>query len=387
MGAGSMGADPVAYLDHAASTPMRPEAVAAMLPYLTETYANPTGAHAMARRARQAIDEARDEVAACLAVDPGEIVFCGDGTEADNLAVLGIAAARRTAGTPGAVVCSAVEHHAVLHPTQHLGGTVVKVDRSGIVDLDQLADAIGAATAVVSVMAVNNEVGTVQPMAEIAAVVRANAPQAVLHTDAVQAHTWIDTAELARHVDALSISGHKFGGPKGVGVLWLRRGVPLEPLVLGGGQERGRRSGTHNVGGIVALATAMRITAACRTPDVTRITALRDRLVDGVVAAVPGVVETVPRHLKVAGNAHLCVEGVESEALLYLLERAGVMASAGSSCSSGAVELSHVLAAMGVARTLGMGALRFSLGPASCEADVDRALEAIVPAVRQLRRA
>jgi cysteine desulfurase len=373
----------MAYLDHAASTPMRPEAVAALLPFLTERYANPSGGHALARDARRAIDEARDDVARCLGVDAGEVVFCGDGTEADNMAVFGV---MRRAGPNAVAVCSAIEHHAVLHPVEHSGGRVVGVDRHGRIDLDRLVDALDTSVKLVSVMAVNNEVGSVQPLAEVAALVRERAPDALLHTDAIQAHQWLDTAEVCRPFDLASISGHKFGGPKGAGVLLVRKGVTLEPLVLGGGQERDRRSGTQNVAGIVALASAMVSTAESRDAEVKRLGGLRDDLVDGLAATIDGLVETVPRDYKVAGNAHVCIEGVESEAVLYLLEKRGVFASAGSSCSSGAISLSHVLTAMGVTAPVGMGAVRLTFGWASTPADVELALDVLPAAVAQLRR-
>ena len=280
--------DTLTYLDHAASTPMRPEAVEAMLPFLTERYGNPSGSHRAARIARKALDEAREVVAGCLGVDSSEIVFTGDGTEADNLAVFGVHAARG-----GIVSCSAVEHHAVLHPVEHLDGRVVAVDASGAIDLDALADALDPTVSLVSVMAVNNEVGTIQPLASVAEVVAEHAPGAVLHTDAIQAFAWIDVAEMGVSAQLVSLSGHKFGGPKGVGVLVVREGVRIEPVVLGGGQERGRRSGTQNVAGVVAFATAMALAHEERKPTVDRVAALRDRLVDGLTDRVDGVTETV----------------------------------------------------------------------------------------------
>ncbi len=360
---------------------MRPEAIEAMAPYWRDHFANSSGAHAAARQARQAVDEARDVVAAALGCQPGEVVFTGSGTEADNHAVLG--AVRRHGGV---AVCSAVEHHAVLHPVEHLGGRVVAVDGSGRIDLDALAEVLTDDVTVVSVMLANNEVGTIQPFDAVAALVRARAPRAILHTDAVQAFAWLDVASMAAAADCVSVSAHKFGGPKGVGALVVRGDVSLEPLILGGGQERDRRSGTHNVAGIVAMAAAMAATVAERDELVARAGAQRDRLVDGLIAALDGVHETVPRPLKVAGSAHVCVEGVESEALLFLLDRAGVCASAASACASGAMEPSHVLSAMGVPKELGMGALRLSLGYASTNADIDEALDVIPAAVRQLRR-
>jgi cysteine desulfurase len=373
--------DQLTYLDHAATTPMRPEAVEAMLPFLTERFGNPSGSHRAAREARKALDEARELAASLLGVESSEIVFTGDGTEADNLAVTGVHAARG-----GVAVCSAIEHHAVLHPVEHADGRLVGVDAVGAIDLDALAAALDESVSVVSVMTVNNEVGTIQPIGRVAEVVAERAPNAVLHTDAIQAFAWLDVAEVCAGAHLISISGHKFGGPKGVGVLAVRKGVELEPLVLGGGQERGHRSGTQNVAGIVGLTTAMALAADERKATVDRVAALRDRLVDGLQARVEGINETVPRDRKVAGNAHLLVDGVEAEALLFLLDRKGVCASAGSSCSSGAMDPSHVLAAMGVSRERAASALRLSLGPASTADDVDRALELIPAAIAQLRR-
>ena len=370
----------LAYLDHAATTPMRPEAVEAMLPFLTERFANPSGSHGASRDARRGVDEARDVVAEALGGAPGEVVFTGCGTEADNLAVLGTV--RRHGGV---AVCSAAEHHAVLHAVEHVGGRVVAVDAAGAVDLDALADALDESVRVVSVMAVNNEVGTISPLAEVAAVVRERAPGAVLHTDAVQGLQWLDLAVAAADFDLVAVSAHKFGGPKGVGALLVRGSTSVEPLLMGGGQERDRRSGTHNVAGIVAMAEAMRVTVATRAETVARVQALRDRLVDGLVAQVPGLRETVPRDRKVAGSAHVCVEGVENESLLFLLDRGGVCASAASACSSGAMDPSHVLAAMGVPREVAGGALRLSLGWASRDEDVDRVLEVLPAAVQRLQ--
>jgi cysteine desulfurase len=382
--------DSIVYLDHAASTPMRPEAVEAMLPYLADVYANPSGSHRFARQARRAIDEARDEVAEVLGVRPNEVVFTGCGTESDNTAILG--AVRRTGGV---AVCSAAEHHAVLHVVESLGGEIVPVDRFARIDLDALAEVLdrrrqaGQEVAVVSVMAVNNEVGSITDVSAAADVVRRHAPGALVHTDAVQAPSWLDLRVLTPHVDLLALSAHKFGGPKGVGVLVERGGPRIEPLIIGGGQERERRSGTHNVAGIVAAATALRLTDAERVTEIPRLTALRDHLVDALVGRLDAVVETIPRSddvEKVAGSAHVCIGGVESEALLFLLDEAGVCASAASACASGAMEPSHVLAAMGVDREVALGALRLSIGHATTDADVDAGIDAIVAAVERLRR-
>lgn len=425
----SVAPDQITYLDHAATTPLRPEARAAMLPWLGERFGNPSGAHAVARAARQAIDEARDAVAAVLGCAPNEVIFTSGGTEADNLAVQGVVEAR-----PGPVLTSAIEHHAVLHPAAHVGATAkhghhtLAVDSRGVLDLDALAAALTdhPDTTLVSVMAANNEVGAVQPLGEVARAVRKLASTAALHTDAVQAAAWLDVAELAAEADLISISSHKFGGPQGVGVLVARRGTPLHPELLGGGQERELRSGTHNVAGIVGMAAALTAKAARRDAERTRVTALRDRLAGGLVAAIPDTTETaVPSsgsgdpdrgqgsqlqdghdsraHL-LPSTLHLTIAGVESEALLFLLDEAGVCASAASACASGAQEASHVLAAMGVDSrdrfspvregfgsesvsllAPGPAALRLSLGWTSTDADVDRALDVIPAAVAKLR--
>ena len=364
-----------------------------MREYFDGCYANPTGAHRMARDARRATDDARDVLAEALGARPGEIVFCGSGTEADNLAVFGAAAA-----SGGTVVCTAVEHPAVLRPVEQLGGRVVGVDRHGALDLDALADALDDTVRLVSVMLANNETGVIYPLGEVAEVLARHAPQAVLHTDAVQAFPWLDVASLAAPADLVSVSAHKFGGPKGVGALVAREPVALQAQLVGGGQESERRSGTPNVTGIVGMARAAEITLAERAGVVARVTRLRDRLADSLRALVPGVVESgvhppsgtrspVDRSGKVAGSCHLCFEGVESEALLFLLERDGVYASAASACASGAEHPSHVLAAMGYPRSLAQGSLRLSLGAASSETEVDLALAVLPGAVAQLRRA
>ena len=386
-----------AYLDHAATTPMCPEAVEAMQPFYAASYANPSGAHRMARDAMRAVNDARDLLAELWCAKPGEIVFCSGATEADNLAVFGVA------GASNRIVCSAIEHPAVLAPVERLGGMTVGVDSLGVIDLDELAEAVDENTALVSVMLVNNESGVIQPLAEVAEVLAQQAPQAVLHTDAVQAVSWLDVAELARPAQLVSVSAHKFGGPKGVGALIVRDGVKLNPLILGGGQERDRRGGTHNVAGIAGMAAAAEVATAKRQETVARVEKLRNRLADHLKAAVPDVVETgvvepsfadavvadalTDRSRKIAGSCHLCFGGVESEELLFLLEREGVYASAASSCASGAFEPSHVLAAMGYHRDLAKGSLRLSLGSTTTEADIDKACAVIPNAVAQLRRA
>lgn len=384
------------YLDNAATTGIRPSALEVMVPLLAEEFGNPSGAHRMARAANRVLDDARETMAVCLGAEPGEIIFTSGGTEADNLAIHGSLAAQ-----PGIAVCSAIEHHAVLEPVEHTGGRIARVDENGLVDLDHLADCLAgsddAPISVVSIMLANNETGVIQPLEQIERLVRQLAPGALLHTDAVQAMCWLDVAELTARADLVSVSAHKFGGPKGVGVMVARSGKNIEPLFRGGGQERGRRGGTHNVAGIAAMAVAAEETVAERSAQVPRVSGLRDRLADGIVNTVDGTIETgvsppesiannhAKRTNKTANICHLCFADVESEALLFLLEKDDIMASAASSCSSGAIEPSHVLTAMGFDRQLAFGSLRLSLGYGTTEADVEAALTAIPPAVQRLR--
>jgi len=405
---------PVVYLDHAATTPMRPEAIAAMLPYLTEHFGNPSGAHRVARRARLALDEAREQVAGLLGADPGEVIFTSGGTEADNLAIVGTCTRRG-----GVALCPAAEHHAVLHATAAVGGRSVGVDADGVVDLEALEAALAAAAAgeappvaVVSVMALNNEVGTLSPLADVAALLErvgggptARAPRGaapadagppgggparwsagapLLHTDAVQAACLFDLATFASPAQLVSVAAHKLGGPKGVGALVARRGAEPAPILHGGGQERDVRSGTHDVAGIVGFAAALAAAASERERSAARIAGLRDRLADGLLAAVPGAVESGSRARKGPAHAHLRFPGVEADELLVLLDREGICASAGSSCASGATEPSHVLRAMGVPSADATGAVRFSLGWCSTDADVAVALEVVPKAVASL---
>ena len=374
---------------------MRSEAIEAMTPFFSGCYANPSGSHRFARQARRAIDEARDVVANVVGCRANEVVFTGCGTESDNMAIVG-AVSRNSSTEPGIAVCSAAEHHAVLHAVEAVGGEVVGVDAFGRIDTAALAERLeaihdaGRRVAVVSSMAVNNEVGTVTDIADVSRVVRRHAPEALFHTDAVQAPSWIDLRTLTPHVDLLSMSAHKFGGPKGVGALIETGGPRVEPLIIGGGQERERRSGTHNVAGIVALATALQLTDDDREAECCRVGDLRDRLVAALVDQLDGVIETIPSGrddvVKVPGAAHVCVAGVESEALLYLLDEGGVCASAASACASGAMEPSHVLAAMGVERNVALGALRLTIGHTTTEGEIDRGVEVIVDAVNRLRR-
>ena len=364
---------------------MRPAALDAMLPWLADHVGNPSGAHRAARQARRALDDARDRLAEVVGCRGGDIVFTSGGTEADNLAIAGVLGRGAPAAADrGPALISAIEHHAVLHAAERFPHQTLPVSPAGVLDLEALRAAVSPATPLVSVMTVNNEVGTIQPLRAAAEIVREHSPHAVLHTDAVQALTFLDL-QAAAPFDLLSLSAHKFGGPKGIGALVVRGATPLLAQIVGGGQERDRRSGTQNVAGAVAMSVAAWEAHEQRAETVRRIRALRDGFeaaalrLDGVAPTVAGGAE------QVAGFSHLCFEGLESEALLFLLDRAGVCGSAAASCASGAQSLSHVLAAMGVPPEQARGALRFTFGWNSNEADVTAAVEALRRAVEQLR--
>jgi cysteine desulfurase len=393
-------------MDHAATTALCEEARLAMEPFLgpvggrATRHGNPSGAHLLARDAMRAVDEARDVVAESLGCGPGEVVFTSGGTEADNHAVTGGMPPR-----PGVPWCSAVEHHAVLAPTRALGGTTVGVDRLGRVDLDELAERLEVAGAVplVSVMLANNELGTRNDLQAVAAVVRRCAPGAVLHTDAVQAAPWLDLRSEAAPAQLVSVSAHKLGGPKGVGALVVRDGTAIGCLLHGGGQERGRRGGTHDVAGIVGFAAALRAASRDREERCARVAALRDELAGAVLAQLTGVRETVGPEVAAAvglprdrshllpGHCHLTIDDVGSEELLLVLEQHGVCASSAASCASGAQTPSHVLSAIGAPdeRVSGAGdrraALRLSLGVHTTADDVRRTVGALRDAVHRVR--
>lgn len=365
------------YLDHAASTPMRPAALAAMVPALSEVYGNPSGAHALAREARELLEVARERIASVVGSQPGEIVFTSGGTEADNLAVRGVLGARG-----GTAVCLASDHHAVLHAVEQAGGRTAPVDAQGIVDLDGLVAALGPDVSLVSVALVNNEIGSIQPLDEIAELVRTHAPGALLHADAAQALCWLDLREWARPADLITLASHKCGGPRGIGALVVRAGAVIEAQQVGGGQERDRRSGTQDVASAVAFGVAAEEAAADRDALVRRAAAWRDDLVGSILAAVPGAIEsaasTGDRGHLVPGIINLCLPQVDSESLLYLLEHDHrVVASAASSCASGAQGSSHVLDALGIHRSLAGGSLRLSLGWSTTADDVDAAARAV----------
>jgi cysteine desulfurase len=381
------------YLDHAATSPLRPEVAAAMAAVHALPLGNPTGSHPAAQRARKLLEEARDSVAACLDSAPGDVVFTSGGTESANLAVLGSVAAALAAGrSRPLVLCSAVEHPAVLESCRAAAATgqaevrVLPVDGAGRLDLGALRVALEDAPLLVAVMTANNETGVLQPLSEVIDEAHGRALGTGVFTDAVQAAPHLDLAQLTARADLIGLSAHKLGGPAGAGALIVRAGWPLSPLLHGGGQERERRSGTQDVAGAVGFATALRLAAAEREVETQRVAALRDRLAEGLRGALDGVRVTVLDDAPtLPGHLHLCLEGIEREELLVALGQYGVCVSGGSSCASGALEPSHVLAAMGVPEEWAAGAVRFSLGRSTTGADIDRALSVVPTVVGSLR--
>lgn len=385
-----MPSDPI-YLDHAATTPVRPEVLEAMLPYLgAQSFGNPSSAHRFGRAARAGLELARRQVAQALDAEPNQVVFTSGGTEADNLAVLGSAMAAREQGRPMCAAVSAIEHQAVLaaaHEVVRMGGQeiILSVTSDGTLDLDGLDAALSAPPAVVSVMWVNNEIGVIQPIPEISR--RCCDAGIAFHTDAVQAFGKIPVSVTELDCTFLTISGHKIGAPKGVGALVVRDRQAVEAIIHGGGQQFGIRPGTENVAGAVALGTAAQLAVAELDGERDRLTRLRDLLVEQLRAAVPDLAVTAEHGPRAAHIVSVCVPGADGEALLMHLDLAGIAVSGGSACSTGAVEPSHVLTAVGVPRELALGALRFSLGHDTTEKEIARTVEVfpgVVSKVRQL---
>ncbi len=376
------------YLDHAATTPLDPQVLEAMLPYFTLQAGNPSSIHQLGRTALQAVDDAREQVALVLGCSRRELIFTGGGSESANLAIKGAALARRAAGKGAHLIVSAIEHHAVLHAAEYLLPfgfelTILPVDGAGLVRPDDLRAAIRPDTTVASVMYANNEIGTVQPIAELAAICRAAG--VLFHTDAVQAPGCLPLDVEALGVDMLSLTAHKFYGPKGVGLLYARRGTPLLPQINGGGQERRRRAGTENVPGIVGLATALVRAERGRADYAAHMAALRDRLIDGLLARVPQSWLNGDRTHRLPTNANLGFACIEGESVLLLLDQAGICASSGSACTSGSLEPSHVLMALGMAPDDANGSVRFTLGHSVTAEDVDYVLEVLPPMIERLR--
>lgn len=377
--------DGTIYMDHAATTPVHPAVIERMLPYFGELFGNPSSVYTLGRRNMEALDAAHALAAELLNCRPTEIVFTGGGSEADNLAIKGIAYAARRRGNH--IITTAIEHHAVLHTCQQLerdGYTVtyLPVDSTGRVDPAAVEAAITDQTALVTIMYVNNEVGTIQPIAEIGRICRAH--RVPFHTDAVQAGGLLDLDVQALQVDLFSLSAHKFYGPKGVGLLYIRQGTRLQAQILGGSQERNRRAGTENVPGVVGAAEALRLAQAERHMEAPRLTALRDRLIAGVLR-LPETRLTGHHIERLPNNASFAIAGVEGESLLLNLDLIGVAASSGSACSSGSVEPSHVMTAMGFSAQEARGHLRLTLGHSTTEGDVDYVLEHLPQIVERLR--
>jgi cysteine desulfurase len=381
---------PPVYLDHAATTPVRSEVLEAMMPYLTDqTFGNPSSAHRFGRAARAGIEQARREIAEALGAEPSQVIFTSGGTEADNLGIVGAALAARDRGEAMCAAVSAIEHKAVLaaaHAVCHLGGreVLLPVDRRGILDLHALDEALAAAPAIVSVMWVNNEVGIVQPVADIAA--RCHDKGAIFHTDAVQAIGKVPVSVRELRCTLLTISGHKIGAPKGIGALIVRDRKAIEAIIHGGGQQFGIRPGTENVAGAVALGRAVQLAAAEQPSVAERVASLRDLLAGRLKATVSDLVVNAEESTRAPHLLSVAIPGADSEALLMHFDLAGVAVSSGSACSTGAVEPSHVLVAMGIPRELALGTIRFSLGRDTTEADIERAMEVVPGVVEKVRK-
>ncbi|KRC58653.1 cysteine desulfurase [Agromyces sp. Root81] len=374
------------FLDHAATTPVRREALEAMWPYLSGSFGNPSSRHALGDEAARALAAARATVAAVIGCRPGDVVFTSGGTEADNLAVKGLAIAHPRGRH---VVVSPIEHEAVLESADHLARVhgfevgEVAVDAGGVVTPEALARVIRPDTALVSVQLANNEIGTVQPIAELAAVARAAG--ALMHTDAVQAAGWLPLSLDDLGVDALSLAGHKVGAPKGTGALIVRGRLPLEPVLHGGGQERGRRSGTENVAGAVAFATALRLAEADRADAAARVAALGSGFTAAVAGTVPGARPTGDPEHRLPGTVSFVFPGTSGEAVLLELERDGVVCSSGSACAAGSDEPSHVLTAIGLPAELAQTAVRFTLGAETTAEELADAAASVARAVSAVR--
>ncbi|GIW13123.1 MAG: cysteine desulfurase IscS [Tepidiforma sp.] len=383
---------PRIYLDHAATTPPDPRVVEAMLPFFTTHWGNPSSIYLEGQEARRALDAARKTIADLLGASPKEIVFTSGGTESDNAAIRGAALAQRARGRGNHIITTAIEHHAVLHTVEQLEregfrATYLPVDRDGVVSLEALADAVGPETVLVSIMTANNEVGTIQPVAEAARIARERNPRLVVHTDAVQAAGSLDITPARLGVDLLSLAGHKIYGPKGIGLLYIKNRTPWQPLILGGSQEKERRAGTENVPGIVGLAAAMQIAWQEREAFNAHVQRLRNRLLFELPERIPDTVITGPADpaRRLPNNFSCCFRNVEGESVLLALDMADIAASSGSACTTGALEPSHVLTAMGIEPDLAHASLRLTLGRHNTDAEIDRVLQVLPEVVGRLR--
>lgn len=382
----------VIYMDHSATTPVRPEVLNAMLPYFTSDFGNPSSIYTIGQEARKAVDDARERIARTLGARMSEIVFTSGGTESDNAALKGVAFALRALGKH--IITTTIEHHAVLHTCYQLEQfgfdiTYLPVDEHGLVSPQNVVDAITDETIVVSVMMANNEIGTIQPIAEITRLVKAEANRrnrtVIMHTDAVQAAGFLDINVRSLGVDLLSLSAHKIYGPKGVGLLYVKRGTPFEEQNAGGGQERQRRSGTENVPGIVGFGEALHLAVSEREEASGHCLLLREKLMRGIFDTIEGVRLNGHSEHRLPNNVNISIEGVEGEPVLLGLDFAGVCASSGSACSSASLEPSHVLLAIGLTAEMAQSSLRITLGRDNTEEDVDYLLSILPDMVSKLR--
>ena len=374
------------YADNAATTRMSEKAVEAMLPFMREEYGNPSSLYAFGQRAREALEDARARIAACLGADPREITFTSGGSEADNQAILTAARAGERKGKKH-IISTAFEHHAVLHTLEHLKKqgfevTLLDVHASGVIDPEQVAEAIREDTCLVTVMFANNEIGTIQPIAEIGKICRER--KVPFHTDAVQAAGHVALDVKALNVDMLSLSAHKFHGPKGIGALYARRGILLENVIFGGAQERGKRAGTENLPAIAGMAAALEEACGKIAENTARLLPLRNRLIEGLKRIPYGELNGDAER-RLPGNVSFCFEGIEGESLLLLLDDQGICASSGSACTSGSLDPSHVLLAIGRPHEVAHGSLRLSIGEETTEADVEEIIRAVTEVVGYLR--
>ncbi len=374
------------YLDNAATTPVSPQVLDKMLPWFREHYGNASSVYATGRDARKAVDNARRQAAAAINAKPNEVYFTGGGSESDNWAITGAAFAKRAAGNH--IITTAVEHHAVLHTCQWLEKqgfevTYLPVDEYGLVTAQQVADAITDSTILVTIMAANNEIGTIMPIKEIAKVAKER--KVLMHTDAVQAMGAIPVDVVDWDVDMLTLSAHKFHGPKGVGLLYIRSGVRIDNLIHGGAQERGKRAGTENLAGIVGMGEAIELASQNQPAFLERQTRLRDKLIEGLTQAIPDIRLNGHPTNRLPGNVNVSIRYIEGEAMLLRLDMAGVAASSGSACTSGSLDPSHVLLAIGLPHEIAHGSLRFSISDENPETDIDEVIRILPPIVQNLR--
>lgn len=374
------------YLDNAATTALSPRVLEAMLPYFTQYYGNPSSVHAFGREAKQGLDKARDQVAKALHCEPSEVIFTGCGTESDNTVLLGVA--QRYGDKGKHIITTNVEHHAILHTCEYLekqgySVTYLPVDQDGLVTAEQVAAAIRPDTILVSIMFANNEVGTIMPIQEIGAVCKEKG--VLFHTDAVQAVGHIPVDVQAMHIDMLSLSAHKFHGPKGVGALYCRKGIRLPSYIMGGAQERGRRAGTENVAGIVGLGAAIQLATEQLEENRAKMTALRDRLMTGIQARISEVKLNGHPTNRLPNNVNFSFKYIEGESILLMLDMNGIAASSGSACTSGSLDPSHVLLALGLPHEIAHGSVRLTPGDETTEEDIDYTIDVLEKTVARLR--